>query len=44
MRAEVVGIEQGLAAEDKSTETATLDEMERHWQDQKLRDRMNRGD
>ncbi len=37
------GVEAALAAEGGSTETATLDEMERHWQRQKLTDKTNNG-
>ncbi len=33
------GVETALAAEDKSTATASLDEMERLWQRNKLRDK-----
>ncbi len=33
------GVEAALAADGKSTDTASLDEMERHWQRQKLRDK-----
>ncbi len=33
------GVEAALAVDGKSTESASLDEMERHWQRQKLRDK-----
>jgi ATP diphosphatase len=38
------GVEAVLASEGKSTDTASLDEMERHWQQQKLRDKAKNSD
>ena len=38
------GVEAALSAEGKSTETASLDEMERIWRQQKLRDREKKTD
>jgi len=38
------GVEAALASEGKSTDTASLDEMERHWQHQKLRDKAKNSD